>query len=312
MRVELVEIVGARGWRVRCCRRWAMKRCTTFVTFSLLLSACVVGEEAVLDAEGDEEELGVLHDDDPVYDEDPTGVRAAPVAHGWNPPADIRAAGDRQYVAYTAAGAWAGGANCGGGLRAGTREVGDFVKVTFAGVSGYGGYSCRPNTANTAQLSVHGSGRAIDIMIPLKSGDADNARGDQIANYLVQNAEAIGVQFIIWDRNDWGASRAAPKLRAYGGPHPHTDHLHVELSPAGAAKMTAWFAQNTPPPPSSSTATVTASALNLRTGPSTAYAVIRTLPNGAVVDVLQGPSNGWYRVTYFGNTGWVSGAYLDL
>lgn len=282
----------------------------SFVSWSLLLGACVVGEEPVL--EGDEQELDVLHDDDPVYDEDPTGVRRAPVANGWNPPADVRAAGDVQYVAYTGAGAWAGGANCSGGLRAGTRAVGDFVKATFGGVAGYGGYACRPNTANTRELSVHGSGRAIDIMIPLRGGDADNARGDQIANYLVQHAEAIGIQFIIWDRNDWGASRAAPKLRAYGGPNPHIDHLHVELSPAGAAKQTAWFAENQPPPPSADTATVTASALNLRTGPSTSYAVIRTLPSGAVVEVLQGPSNGWYQVTYVGSTGWVSGAYLAM
>ncbi len=286
-----------------------MKRCLAFVILSVL-GGCVVGEDAV--HEGDEQELGVLHDDDPAYDEDAAGLRAAPNARGWIPTADVSAAGDKQYVAYTGAGAWAGGANCGGGLRPGTREVGDFVQATFSGVSGYGGYACRPNTANTAQLSVHGTGRAIDIMIPMKGGDADNARGDAIANYLVKNAEAIGVQFIIWDRNDWGASRAAPKLRAYGGPIPHIDHLHVELTPAGAAKMTPWFVQNTPPAPSADTATVTATSLNLRTGPSTSYSIIRTLPQGAEVDVLAGPSNGWYQVSYLGNTGWASGAYLEL
>lgn len=267
---------------------------------------CVVGED--LEPEGD---VDVAHEDDPIYDDGPADPLAFN-ARGWVIPADIRAIADQQNVPYTGAGAWAGGANCGGGLLAGTREVGDFVRANFAGTTSYGGYACRPNTANTSQLSVHGTGRAIDIMIPLKGGDANNAVGDRIANFLVQNAEAIGVQFVIWDRNSWGASRSQPKLRAYTGPHAHTDHIHVELSPAGARRMTEWFSTNTPPPPESDTATVTASSLNLRSGPSTSYAVLRSMPNGSVVTVVQGPSNGWYQVTYQGTTGWASGAYLEM
>lgn len=273
-------------------------------------AACVVGEDVELEHEGDEGDLDVLHEDDPIYDD---GLAPAAFnAGGWVIPVEIRAIGDQQSVPYTGAGAWAGGANCGGGLLAGTREIGDYVKATFAGVSGYGGYACRPNTANTSQLSVHGTGRAIDIMIPLKNGDADNARGDQIANFLVQNAEAIGIQFIIWDRNDWGASRSLPKLRSYGGPNPHKDHLHVELTPEGARGMTAWFADNAPEPPPTDTATVTATALNLRSGPSTSYSVLMTMPQGATVTVVSGPSNGWYNVTYQGTTGWASAAYLAI
>ncbi|MEJ7597360.1 MAG: SH3 domain-containing protein [Kofleriaceae bacterium] len=275
-----------------------------------ILGACVVGED--LEHEGDEQDLEVLHDEDAIYDDGPPGALSAFNAGGWVLPAAIRAIGDQQSVAYTGAGAWAGGANCGGGLLAGTREVGDYVKATYAGVSGYGGYACRQNTANSAELSVHGSGRAIDIMIPLKGGDADNAAGDRIANFLVQNAEAIGIQFIIWDRNDWGASRSLPKQRAYGGPYAHKDHIHVELTPAGARRMTPWFSDNTPAPPTSNTATVNASALNLRSGPSTAYSILTTMPQGSTVTIVQGPSNGWYRVTYQGRTGWASGAYLSL
>lgn len=283
------------------------------VAFALALAAgCTVGEEADLSAEGDEQDLDVLHEDDPVYDEDASGLRAAPNPRGWLPPADVRTIADRQKVSYTAAGAWNGGRNCSGGLKSGTRKVGDFIKATFPGVTGYGGYACRPNTADHSELSVHGSGRAMDIMIPLVGGDANNSRGDAIANYLIKNAEAMGIQFVIWDRNDWGASRAAPKLRAYGGPSPHTDHIHVELSPAGAAGMTTWFAQTTSPGPSSDTATVIASGLNLRNGPSTAYAILLTMPQGATVDIIAGPSNGWYQVRYQGTEGWASGAYLAL
>src|SRR5258705_4310573 len=44
-------------------------------------------------------------------------------------------------------------------------------------------------------------------------------------------------------------------------------------------------------------AKVTATALNLRSGPSTSNAIIVTMPNGAIVDVLDS-SNGWYKVTW--------------
>jgi len=276
------------------------------------LGACMVGEEAV-EGEGD---VDVLHDDDPSFDSEspPTTGALAYNQGGWVIPADISAIGDQQYVAYTGPGPWAGGANCSGGLSAGTREVGDYVKANFAGVSSYGGYACRRNTANSSELSVHGTGRAIDIMIPMAAGRANSAVGDRVANFLVEHAEQIGVQFIIWNRNSWGASRSTPKLRSYGGPVPHTDHIHVELSPEGARRMTAWFADtgNAPPPPASDTATVTATSLNLRSGPSTSYSVLTSMPNGATVTINQGPSNGWYNVTYDGTTGWCSGAYLAM
>jgi len=290
----------------------------------LTMTACMVGsgDELVLENEGTEEEAPVQHDDDPLYDEDPQGNNTAYVPGGWVPPQSTRTAGDAQYVAYTGAGAWLGGRNCSGGLKSGTRALGDYVRANFAGTTSYGGYVCRRNTADTSQLSVHGTGRAIDIMIPYRNGGANNAAGDPIANFLVENAELIGVQYIIWDRNDWGASRRSPKLRSYGGPNPHTDHIHVELTPEGANMLTAWFAGSptpsmpstpsspTPTPPGPTATVDGASALNLRTGPSTAYEVITTMPSGSVLDVLEGPSNNWYRVVYQGDTGWASGAYL--
>ncbi len=58
-------------------------------------------------------------------------------------------------------------------------------------------------------------------------------------------------------------------------------------------------------------ARVTASSgLHLRTGPSTNNAIILTMPHNAVVNVIAA-SNGWYKVTYSGHTGWASGAYLS-
>ncbi|HEX3139904.1 MAG TPA: hypothetical protein VHQ87_07605, partial [Rhizobacter sp.] len=86
------------------------------------------------------------------------------------------------------------------------------------------------------------TGRALDIMIPTVGGKANGAVGDRIANWLVENAQAIGVQYIIWNHVRWAASYAAGrKVAPYTGPVPHIDHIHVEINNAGAARSTPWF-----------------------------------------------------------------------
>lgn len=64
-----------------------------------------------------------------------------------------------------------------------------------------------------------------------------------------------------------------------------------------------------PPSGNLGTGVVTASALNMRSGPGTGYSRITTLPNGATVTVLA-QSGGWYQVSYGGKTGYVSGEYI--
>lgn len=50
--------------------------------------------------------------------------------------------------------------------------------------------------------------------------------------------------------------------------------------------------------------------LNLRTGPSTSYSVLVNIPKGTSVPVLGRASNGWYKVSYDGRTGYVSDYYV--
>ena len=176
-----------------------------------------------------------------------TSPTPAPPAPGgalsatWVLPPDVRAMGERQYVRYDSPPAWDNGRNCAVSLTAGAAEVGDYLQSAFRGISSVGGHSCRQNTANLAQTSVHGTGRALDIMIPMVNGRANSAVGDPIANWLVQNAQAIGVQYIIWNRTKWSGSYSGRKDGAYGGPVPHIDHVHVELNRNGAARSTPWF-----------------------------------------------------------------------
>ena len=52
--------------------------------------------------------------------------------------------------------------------------------------------------------------------------------------------------------------------------------------------------------------------LSLRDGPGKDHAVLLVMPEGAIVDVLAGPVDGWYQVTYEGTTGWAFGDYLAI
>lgn len=167
----------------------------------------------------------------------------------WVIPAETSAIGDMQYVPYTSAGPWVGESGCGGSLLGGTQVLREWLDEAFPQITHLGGYSCRHINGDSSQMSVHATGRALDIHIPLHGGEADNDLGDPVAAWLVEHAEEVGIQYLIWDRWTWSASRSAgSKDRAYGGAHPHHDHLHVELSVDGGAMRTPWFSGEMEPP----------------------------------------------------------------
>ncbi len=60
------------------------------------------------------------------------------------------------------------------------------------------------------------------------------------------------------------------------------------------------------------TATVFDGALNLRSGPGTAYPVLLVLPDGATVTITGGLQAGFYPVTYNGTAGFASADYLRI
>jgi hypothetical protein len=135
------------------------------------------------------------------------------------------------------------------------------LQSTFPAIREVLGYSCRPNSNNPSSTSVHGLGRALDLLItPMPDGSAD-PRGNEIAQWLIGHAHEIGVQIIIWDRTIWSVSRTGTgALTRYTGDNPHVNHIHVELNAAGAAGRTPWFDgriapvddDSPPAPPSSS------------------------------------------------------------
>ncbi|NHM33273.1 SH3 domain-containing protein [Neobacillus terrae] len=58
--------------------------------------------------------------------------------------------------------------------------------------------------------------------------------------------------------------------------------------------------------------TVTATNLNVRSGAGTNYSRIGSLRQGSAVQVIQKLSNGWYKISYNGKTGYVSGQYIRV
>ena len=123
----------------------------------------------------------------------------------------------------------------------GTRQLDSYLRQRWPFLGAGGLFCCRQNSARTSvpKLSVHAIGRAIDLMVPLENGDADNGRGDQVANWLVENAEFIGIQRVIWDKKYWNGERGFGNLSSSS--LSHTNHIHVELSIDGAYARTPFF-----------------------------------------------------------------------
>lgn len=90
------------------------------------------------------------------------------------------------------------------------------------------GYFCRPILWDFSNpVSIHGLGRAIDIF--RNANDPTQlASGNEIRNFLINNAQRLGIQRIIWNRFTWVADRDG--WNPYGGSNPHTDHLHIEIN----------------------------------------------------------------------------------
>ena len=73
---------------------------------------------------------------------------------------------------------------------------------------------------------MHGTGRAVDYF------PESREKGDQALATVRGYAAQWGVQYVIWYRQDWSCGDAA--MGSYGGPNPHTDHLHIEVTVAAS------------------------------------------------------------------------------
>lgn len=108
------------------------------------------------------------------------------------------------------------------------------VRSTFPWVSAIGTTRCSPNTGNANTVSIHGLGRALDVMVPEPSG----SDGAALANWAVVNSPSFGIQLVIWDHLVWqGSLPVASRFAPYRGRNPHVDHVHIEVTRGGTGTI---------------------------------------------------------------------------
>lgn len=80
----------------------------------------------------------------------------------------------------------------------------------------------------------HGTGHALDLMVPNYSSAQGKALGDEIAAYLQQHASELNVKYVIWRQHIWSVQRSSEGWRAMGDrggvTANHYDHVHVSVN----------------------------------------------------------------------------------
>ncbi len=95
----------------------------------------------------------------------------------------------------------------------------------------------------------HGEGRALDWM--LNANDPTQlALGNALTRWLSgpdnqgrpgAMARRLGINYIIWNRQQWNAWDPSMAWKPYYGSAPHTDHIHFSFTWDGACERTSWW-----------------------------------------------------------------------
>lgn len=105
------------------------------------------------------------------------------------------------------------------GLQPDTIKVYRAVCAKFPEISSYGGRAPRSGSSG------HPTGRALDIMV------SDKARGDEIAQFVIDNREKLGMTQVIWRQRIWEPGSGWRGMSDRGSATAnHFDHVHVTTS----------------------------------------------------------------------------------
>ena len=175
----------------------------------------------------------------------------APVASPWVPPSDALAAINALRVRETQGSMTNDGRPTQLSPHTGVVAFAAAVRAKFPFIVSAGiraGSQHHALSTATGRRDMHEEARAVDFMLPNDSLRA--AHGTELANWLSRNAQAFGIQGIIFRSGNWFSSYpAGRRFRPYSGSSPHADHVHVELSEEAANRSTEQMAQlvaNTP------------------------------------------------------------------
>jgi len=151
-------------------------------------------------------------------------------------------------------------------------------------------------------VSEHKEGRAWDWRVSAFDPE-ESAQVDEFLDWLLAPdehghqaamARRLGVMYVIWDSKVWKSYQAARGWQPYTGSSPHTDHVHVSLSWAGASGTTSYWTGRvapTMPPPTKPAASPTAAPPAV-VPPAVAPLTDRALQRRLVLSRVPGP---WRR-----------------
>lgn len=89
------------------------------------------------------------------------------------------------------------------------------------------GVKMSADTGRRDKYNEHGSGEALDIMV-----GANAALGRQINEFLLQNADALGLQYTLWQQATWRPDGSVSPMETRAGGDPtqnHMDHVHARV-----------------------------------------------------------------------------------
>jgi hypothetical protein len=134
---------------------------------------------------------------------------------------------------------------CSPTAKPGTVKLKDLLLKTYPGTRSLGiSRSC-----SAGGTSEHKEGRAFDWGVRYSS-TSERAKASAFLTWLLKtdsaghkaaNARRLGVMYVIWNKRIWGAYAANQGWRTYNGSNPHTDHVHISLSWAGARGTTSFW-----------------------------------------------------------------------
>lgn len=138
------------------------------------------------------------------------------------------------------------GGRVSGGEQPGTHRLHHWMLDHFGGTS-YGIYN-PASRVGSGGLSLHAEGRAADHRVPVTS--EGRVLGDRIFDWLVANADAIGLQEAQFYGRIWTARRAGEGIRqdTPANTSAHRDHVHWGQNWDGAHGHTSWYQDAKTPP----------------------------------------------------------------
>ncbi|CEN92611.1 mannosyl-glycoprotein endo-beta-N-acetylglucosamidase [[Clostridium] sordellii] len=173
-------------------------------------------------------------------------------------------------------------------------ESNGWSKIKYNGKEGYVS-STYLKDSNEGGTSKPDEKPNVEIKIKVVTATSLNVRsGPSTGHGIIGSLKNNEKVEVISESNGWS------KIK-YNGKEGYVSSTYLKDSNEGGAVT---------PPEQTKTKVVTATSLNVRSGPSTGHGIIGSLKNNEKVEVIS-ESNGWSKIKYNGKEGYVSSTYLS-